>query len=146
MEGEMTYLRLKTDILTYDKQMLLQAGTDISDEVLKDIISINKNRSFKSYSLMLHESIRKDLLQCISQAPYQWIFSLGDEYRALLKFMEKVHLVEPVLQNLDYLQQYDADTYRHSLTVFTLSTLVATYLIKNYREHLSEVMGNCRRL
>lgn len=91
---------------------------------------------------MCHESIRKDLVECISQPPYQWIFSLGDEYRALLKFMEKVHLIPPILENMDYVKSYDLYTYRHTLTVFTLSTLVATYLIDNYRDRLNEMMSS----
>jgi len=138
----MTYLTLKTDIFTYDKQLLLKAGSDISDTVLKDIISLGKANPSRGYSLMQHESIRKDLVECISQSPYQWIFSLGDEYRGLLKFMEKVNLIQPVLQTMDFLKNYDPSTYRHTLTVFTLSTLVASYLIDNYQDHLNEVMSS----
>jgi HD-GYP domain-containing protein (c-di-GMP phosphodiesterase class II) len=138
----MPYLKLKADIFTYDNKTLLPASTEINDSVLKDIISLNKTTNLKSYSLMQHESINKDLMNCISQPPYQWIFSLGEEYRSLLKFMENIYLIQPVLESVEFLKYFDIYTYRHTLTVFTLSTLVATYLIYNYKDHISEIMSS----
>jgi HD-GYP domain-containing protein (c-di-GMP phosphodiesterase class II) len=138
----MPYLKLKADIVTYDKKTLFHAGTEITEAALKDIVSLNNTKHFKSHSLMHHESIKKDLIGCISQPPYQWIFSLGDEYSALLKFMEKVQLIQPVLETVDFLKHYDIYTYHHTLTVFTLSTLVASYMIDNYQDHISEVMSS----
>jgi len=138
----MPYLKLKADIFTYDKKTLFHAGTEITEAALKDIVSLNNTKHFKSYTLMQHESIKKDLIGCISQPPYQWIFSLGDEYSALLKFMGKVQLIQPVLETVDFLKHYDIYTYHHTLTVFTLSTLVASYMIDNYQDHISEVMSS----
>jgi len=142
MRRGMDTYRLKTDIITHDKQILLPAGTEITDAVLRDVIAPNKNRHYKSSSLMHHESIRTDLSYCVSHPPYQWIFSLGDEYRDLMKLLEKTRLIQPVLETLDLLKSYDIYTYRHTLTVFTLSTLVATYLIDNYRDLMSEAVSS----
>ncbi|MBI5739168.1 MAG: hypothetical protein HZA16_00475 [Nitrospirae bacterium] len=134
--------KLKADIVTHDKQILAPAGTEMTDAVLREIIASNKKRPYKSFSLMHHESIGRDLLHCISHPPYQWIFSLGDEYRDLLRLMEKVHLIQPVLEIMNLLKSYDMYTYRHTLTVFTLSTLVATHLIDNYRDLMYEAVSS----
>ena len=48
--------------------------------------------------------------------------------------METVHLALPILQSLDYFKQHDFYTYRHILTVFALSTLLAQDIFSNYQD------------
>jgi HD-GYP domain-containing protein (c-di-GMP phosphodiesterase class II) len=54
--------------------------------------------------------------------------------------MESVHVPPPVLQLLDYFKQHDFYTYRHTLLVFALSTLLARNLISSYEDPIQEAV------
>ncbi len=53
--------------------------------------------------------------------------------------MERVHLVFPVLQSLDYFKHHDYYTYRHILNVFALATLLAEAMVSNFQELVEEI-------
>jgi HD-GYP domain-containing protein (c-di-GMP phosphodiesterase class II) len=56
-----------------------------------------------------------------------------------MTMLEKVHLVVPVLQSLDYFKINDYHTYCHVLMVYALSALIARDLLPDYREWINAV-------
>lgn len=77
---------------------------------------------------MQHGSIGSDLQDFLGHDPYKVIFSNEAEKSRTLDLMGTVKVLPPFLDCLDYFKQGDFYTYRHILTVFALSTLMATNL------------------
>lgn len=75
----------------------------------------------------------------MSRPPYNLIFSGKDKIDEVMTMLEKVHLISPVLQSLDYFKRDDYHTYCHVLMVFALSALIARDVLPDYREWLNEV-------
>lgn len=133
---------LLSDISTIENQTLLKAGDTFTSDVLDNLISSSKDRAYPMYPLLHHESIRQDLVFCISKYPYQEIFSIGDKISELLQYMQNVYLAEPVLQSLASLKAYDPYTYRHTLVVFALSTLLSTFTIEEFQDRIKEATSS----
>lgn len=133
---------LLTDINTFDNKILLKAGSKLTAEVLDDLISSNNDKPYNMYSLLHYESIYQDLIFYIGQYPYKCIFSIGDKFPDLLQCMEKVYLADPVLRSLVSLKTYDEYTYKHTLIVFALSTLFATYLLESFQDRIKEATSS----
>jgi HD-GYP domain-containing protein (c-di-GMP phosphodiesterase class II) len=83
--------------------------------------------------------VKHDLLRQISRPPYDLIFSGQEKIAEVMTMLERVHLVIPVLQSLDYFKRDDYHTYCHVLMVFALSALIARDLLPDYREWINEV-------
>lgn len=127
-------MRLNYPVHTLDNQRLLPAGTVLSSETLEDLISSNKATSYQTHSLLEYGMVKHDLLHQMSRSPYDAIFSDQKKIEEIMTMMEKVHLVMPVLQSLDYFKVNDYHTYCHVLMVFALSALIARDLSTNYRD------------
>ncbi len=134
----MKNLKLGYPVTTLDNELLLQAGSDLSDETINGLISSNKIKSYKSLPLLEYGTVKKDLLRFLSQPPYHVIFSDKKQVSNILKLMENVNLVYPVLETLDYFNEREFYTYRHILMVFALSTLLASDLVHDYKELVRE--------
>lgn len=133
---------LKADINTFDNRPLLKAGRTVTIETLEELISLNRDEAYHVYPLLHYETIQRDLIHCISQHPYQGIFSIGDKFNELLNCMKNVFLPEPVLMSLVSLKVHDPYTYRHTITVFALSTLLATLVIEDFQERIKEATSS----
>ena len=131
-------MRLSYPVHDIDNRLLLPAGTELSEDVLEDLISSNHTAPLQTLPLLEHGSVRKDIVKFLSQPPYQLIFPQKEDIDKLLKQMEKVEFVLPFLRSLDYFKQYDFTTYSHLLNVFALSTLLAGDLIPDYQERIRE--------
>ena len=79
------------------------------------------------------------MLRFLTKPPYDVIFAGEKEISALLIVMEKINLILPVLQSLDYFRQHDFYTYRHILMVFALSTLLYMDLLSDSVEQLKGI-------
>lgn len=134
--------KLETDIYTFDNQLLLKEGSNVTIDVLEHLISTNQDNAYNIYPLLHYESIQKDLVRLISQHPYQGIFSIGDKFTGLLDCMKNVYLPEPVLQSLVSLKVHDPYTYNHTITVFALSTLLSTYVIEDFQDRVREAASS----
>ena len=130
----MNTVSLYYPVHTLDNQLLLPAGTVLSTETLEDLVSSNKATSYQTYPLLEYGMVKHDLLRQISRPPYDFIFSGQKKIAEVLIMLEKVHLVTPVLQSLDYFKRDDYHTYCHVLMVFALSALIARDLLSDYRE------------
>jgi HD-GYP domain-containing protein (c-di-GMP phosphodiesterase class II) len=114
--------------------MLLPVGTELSTETLDALISSHKTGTYQSISLMQYGTVKEDLLGFLSVHPYQMILPDQEHIADHLKDMENVHLTTPILQSMNYFKQHDIYSYRHFLTVFALSTLLAKDLVPDYKK------------
>jgi HD-GYP domain-containing protein (c-di-GMP phosphodiesterase class II) len=135
----MSNLELLYPVYTLDNKSLLPAGSVLSEETLNILVSSNRDPDYQESSLLQYGSIKKDMLQFLIAPPYNVIFADEKEISGLLRLMENIKFISPILQSLDYFKQYDFYTYRHLLMVFALSTLLSIDLISDYRERLREI-------
>jgi HD-GYP domain-containing protein (c-di-GMP phosphodiesterase class II) len=131
-------MKLIYPIHDIDNRLLLPSGTELTEDVLEDLISSNHTTPFKTLSLLDHGTVRGDIVKFLRQPPYQLIFPEMKDIERLLKHMEKVQFVLPFLRSLDYFKKNDFTTYNHLLNVFALSTLLAGDLIPDYNERIRE--------
>jgi HD-GYP domain-containing protein (c-di-GMP phosphodiesterase class II) len=131
-------LRLNYPVCTLDKQLLLPENTVISTKTIDTLISTNSQTSYKTYSLFEYGSVKKDIFDSLQEHHYPVIFSEQEKTATIMRILEDVHLMLPVLESLEYFKEYDTFTYRHILMVFALSTLLSIDLLadKGDREHL----------
>ncbi|MBL7048787.1 MAG: HD domain-containing protein [Nitrospira sp.] len=138
----MTNWILQSNVHTFDGKVLLTAGTELTDSVFQEVIRSNSDAPYKSYNLLQYSGIKKDLLEYMATPPYDRIFDVGDKYAEFIQIVESISLIEPVLQSLDFLKVHDPYTYRHTLTVFALSSLAALYLIDDFHERVREASSS----
>lgn len=130
----MSNLTLHYPVHSLDNRLVLPANSVLSAETLDTLISSSRTKSYQKLSLFQYGSIRKDILNLLSQPPYKVIFSDQKQISNLLKLMESVYLVLPILQSLDYFKKHDSYTYRHILMVFALTALLAVDLVSDYQD------------
>ncbi len=135
----MNTIRLHYPVHTLDNRLLLPAGAVLSEETLRDLISSGKPTSYQPYPLLGYGMVKHDLLRQISRPPYASIFASQEKITEVMTVLEKVHLVIPVLESLDYFKRYDYHTYCHSLMVLALSALIAKDVLPDYREWTKQV-------
>jgi len=125
-------------ITTLEGRVLFTPGETVSEENINALSAARPPASSKAWPLLDYGSFKKDLLFFINSPPYDFIFRGSDGMSEILDLMEKIKLTEPILEVLDYFEQYDFFTYRHMLTVFALTILVSRELIPDYRHRVSE--------
>ena len=134
----MSTLTLRHPIHTLDNQLLFPKGALLSAEALDGLISLNKYSSQQGNYITQHGSIRKESLHFLSNPPYNIIFTDLRKIANFLNLIDSVRLAPPFLESLDYFKRYDFYTYRHVLLVFALSSLLAQYLIPDYKSRVLE--------
>jgi HD-GYP domain-containing protein (c-di-GMP phosphodiesterase class II) len=127
-------------VYTLDNQLLLPAGTILSTAILQDVISSRKPASCQTHPLLEYGMVKSDLLRQMSRPPFDLIFSGQEEIAEAMTVLEKIHLVMPVLQSLDYFKKDDYHTYCHSLMVLALSIVVAKDVLPDYQEQIKQVL------
>jgi HD-GYP domain-containing protein (c-di-GMP phosphodiesterase class II) len=135
----MKELKLRYSVYTPENKELLPAGTVISEDVMNSLIDSNKDMSYEKITVLQHGSVSKDITDFLSQPPYHIVFSDNRKVAEIMRLMESVHLIYPVIQSLDFFKYKDYYTYRHTLIVFALSTLLAIDLIPDYTEQLMKI-------
>jgi HD-GYP domain-containing protein (c-di-GMP phosphodiesterase class II) len=126
-------------VYTLDNQLLLPAGTVLSTAILQDLISSSKPTSYETYPLLEYGMVKHDLPRQMSRPPFDLIFSSQEEIAGVMTVLEKIHLVIPVLQSLDYFKRDDYHTYCHALMVLALSVVIAKDVLPDYRERIKQV-------
>lgn len=134
----MKNVTLKYPVFTLDKKLLFPEGTVISQENLDTIISQNQFSQPQLDNIIQHGSIRKDLLCFLNTSPYNVIFTGQDTITGLINFMNRIRLDVTLLQSLDYFRKNDFYSYRHSLLVFALASLMSQSLISEYDGRIIE--------
>ena len=127
---------LKHDVHSIDGELLLPAGEVADRATLSDLAKRHGSNGHKSYLFSELGGPQADLKSFMVQPPYDAIFIDPSETGALLLLMGKIRMLEPVIDSLDYFRGHDFHTYRHSMMVFALSTLLIRHLYPDNR-HIS---------
>jgi HD-GYP domain-containing protein (c-di-GMP phosphodiesterase class II) len=130
---------LSHPISTLENRLLLRAGSQLTEEILDDLISQSGKVSYQQHSLLKYGSIKKDILHFITSPPYDVIFSDQRSIEGLLNNMENIHVIPPVLQSLDYFRQEDFYTYSHIMNVFALCSLLSGVMISDHELRKKEI-------
>lgn len=134
----MSLLKLDYPVYSLDRQLLLRAGTTLTDEMLKTLIASRGADHRETHALLQHGTVKEDILGFLTHPPVNTIINDRRQISEIMKIMEHVKLVRPVLDSIEYFKQHDAYTYRHILVVFALSTLISTNLISDYQVRIRE--------
>jgi HD-GYP domain-containing protein (c-di-GMP phosphodiesterase class II) len=131
--------KLRFPIKTLDGHLLLPEGSELTEETLKMLLAAHPSSVLKTYPLMDHGSVKKDILSLFDRPPYAVVFSDTDGVAEIMDIMKTVRFAGPVLDVLDFFKTHDLPTYQHMLTIFALTILIARDLIPNYRKRVSEI-------
>ncbi len=134
----MKNVTLKYPVFTLDKKLLLPEGAEITKENLDKFIFQNQFSQPQLINIIQHSSIRKDILYFINTSPYNVIFSGPGTITGLINFIKNIRLDIALLQSLDYFRENDFYTYRHSLLVFALASLMSQRLISGHDGRILE--------
>jgi HD-GYP domain-containing protein (c-di-GMP phosphodiesterase class II) len=132
--------KLDYPVHTLDNRLLLPAGKLLASEALDELIATNKGTSYQVLPFLEYGTVYQDILRLLQNPPYHVIF---DELKSkiVLNLMEKINFIPPVLESLDYFKENDFYTYRHSLMVFAMSTIMARDLLEKPEDWIIEVMA-----
>ena len=125
----MVVLKLGYPVCTLDNKQLLPTGAVLTEEALDRLALSGPEDSSPSILLTESGTVRQDLLRFIRGGYYGIIFRDPKENADLLRHIGKVRLPLPLFDILGYFRLRDHYTYRHSLTVFALSALLARDLL-----------------
>jgi len=128
-------------VVTLEGELLLPAGTLLSEQVLAEVAAAGRLVPREQVALLDYGSVRKDLQSCLAITPYHEIFGDSAQVDGLMFLMKTVRLPLPLLQALDHFRAHDFHTYRHILTVFALSILVGEDIIPGYLERPGKVLA-----
>lgn len=128
----MSNLVLQYPVHTIDNQQLLAADTELSSHAIDELIFSNRASTYEQHPILRYATVQQDLVNFLNHHPYNAIFTDPEKINSVFAVMEKVSLVAPLLQSLDYFKHHDPYTYRHLIVVFALSTLLAKDLIHDY--------------
>lgn len=124
----MEELVLPHDVVTLTGELLLPAGTRLAAATMADLARRRSGQARISHPFADLAALQWDLREFLAARPYNTIFANPAETEEILRLMGQVHLLQPVIDSLDYFREKDFHTYRHCLTVFALSTLLARHL------------------
>lgn len=127
---------LQYPIHTLDGRELIPSGTELTEDVLKEVIASNSRETARSMSLMQFGTVRDDIFHFFANPPYKIIFDNHEDTEDVINVMEQVILPVPVLESLEYFREHDFHTYRHMLMIFALSTLLGKILVPDYQRRI----------
>jgi HD-GYP domain-containing protein (c-di-GMP phosphodiesterase class II) len=121
---------LQYPVYTLDNIQLFPAGSILSGGELDEPGNLKEGPQTRTVRLFEYGSIKKDILDFLSQPPYDIIFSDREQVASMLEVMAMSELKFPILECLDYFRGEDFYTYRHMLLVFALSIHLGQELLK----------------
>ena len=136
----MKIAKLDCPVHTLDSRLLLPAGKELTSEALDELIATNKGTPYQVLSFLEYGTVYQDILRLIQKPPYCVIF---DELKSkiVLNIMKKISFIPPILESLDYFKESDFYTYRHTLMVFAISTIIARDLLEKSEDWIMEAMA-----
>jgi HD-GYP domain-containing protein (c-di-GMP phosphodiesterase class II) len=132
--------KLDYPVQTLDNRLLLPAGKQLTSEVLDELIAANKGPSYQALPFLEYGTVYQDILRLLQNPPYCVIF---DEVKRtnVLNLMKKINFIPPILESLKYFKENDFYTYRHTLRVFAMSTIMARDLLEKSEDWIMEAMA-----
>ena len=137
----METIRLKCPVYTLDRNVFLPAGTELSQGKLDELIAESKGRAYPRVPILEYGTVHEDLLRALKNKSYQIIFQDPRTVTGVMKTLEKVQLLVPVLESLEYFRKYEPYTYFHILKVFALSTLLSQALVDDFQSQSLETLA-----
>lgn len=137
----MPAVKINYPIFTLEKQQLFSSGTVITEEILEELIAGNTSAPYRDFCLLDHGSVKNDLLTFFKFPAYRIVFGDEERINSLINLMEKVRLIPPLLESLDYFRERDPYTYRHILMVMALSSVLAYDLVAYPQDRIQEVIS-----
>jgi HD-GYP domain-containing protein (c-di-GMP phosphodiesterase class II) len=134
-------ISLAFPVVTLEGQVLLPAGTLLSEQVLAEVAASGRLVPRDQVALLAYGQMREDLQRCLLMPPYAEIVGDRPVVDELLERMGHVRLPLPLLHALEHFRVHDFHTYRHILTVFALSTLVAEDVVPGYHARPGDVLS-----
>jgi HD-GYP domain-containing protein (c-di-GMP phosphodiesterase class II) len=131
--------KLEYSIHTIDDRLLLPSGIELTTRALDELIATNKGTSYARLNLLEYGTVSQDIVDLLRSSPYSVIFN-EPNITAALNLMKKVSFIAPILEYLDYFRENDFYTYRHSLVVFAMSTVMARALLERSEDWIEGVM------
>lgn len=126
-------------VYSLDRRLHLPEGIFLTEESLQALVTSSSPVYKEKYSLLEVGTVRRDIMQYLSEEPCNAVFSNGQEVAEVVGLMEHVKLARPKIESVEYFQEHDPYTYRHILTVFAYSTLLSKDLVHNYQAMIREV-------
>ena len=127
---------LQHDVVALNGDILLPGGSSLDHGTCASLSRRQNGRTRGGYPFGDIPGQTGDLREFLANPPYVNIFSDRRETGEILGLMGRVELIEPVIEALEYFREHDFHTYRHSLMVFALSTLLARHLYPDDRSSL----------
>lgn len=121
-------LTLRYPVSTLDGNLLLPAGTKLTPTIMDGLMQQGRANAYPTKPLMSHGTVRQDIHRFLTLPPYHIIFANTEQTEHVLDLFEKVTLPLPLMEIIDYFKAHDFHTYRHSLMVYALATLLAKVL------------------
>ncbi len=128
-------------VVTLEGKLLLPAGAMLSEKVLSEVAAAGRIIPREYVPLLDYGEVRDDLRRCLTLTPYDEIFADNEKVNDLMARMHLVRLPLPLLRVLEHFRIHDFHTYRHILTVFALSILVADDVMPGYLGRDGDVLA-----
>jgi HD-GYP domain-containing protein (c-di-GMP phosphodiesterase class II) len=125
-------------VYSLDMQLLLPAGTTLSEERLHALISSSRAVDQQKTPFLQFGTVREDILHFVRQPPGNAFFSNENDFAEVIELMERVQFARPILNSVEYFIKKDPYTYRHILMVFAFSILLSKELVPDYRVRIRE--------
>jgi len=117
-----------------DGRRLLPAGAELTPETVQDLAASNRDTYARTVSLLRFGSVRADLLRLLHAHPYRMIFNDPLKKDVVLRLMDRVYLVPPLLAFLDTFRRTAPETYEHILRVTALSAFISRFLLNTVQD------------
>jgi len=132
--------KLEHSIHTLDNRLLLPSGIELTIKAMDELIASNMGTTYARLPLLEYGTIYQDIVILLQSPPYSVIFD-EPKMTVALNLMKKVSFIAPILEYLDYFKEHDFYTYRHSLVVFAMATVMARDLLEKSEEWIASVMA-----
>ena len=132
--------KLDYPVHTLDNRLFLPTGKLLTSEALDELIATNKGTSYRTLPFLEYGTVYQDILRLLQNPPYHVIFD-EPKSKIVLNLMKKISFISPILESLDYFKENDFYTYRHSLMVFAMSTIMARDLLEKSEDWIMEAMA-----
>ena len=125
-------------VYSLDRELLLPAGTKLSEERLHALVSSGRAAEQQKTPFLQFGTIEEDIRYFVGEPPGNSIFSNEKDLDEVIELMGRIRFARPILDSVEYFKESDPYTYRHILMVFALSTLLSKNLVPDYRLRIRE--------
>lgn len=136
-----TTLKLCYPVLTLDRKELLPAGVPLTSDTMTELVRSARGDTFPTMRLLEYGTIARDLLGLCEHPPYNQIFSDQKRTKAVFDSIQRLELVQPLLDIYDHFKACDPFTYRHILIVFAVSVLLCQDFIEDQKKLARKVVA-----